>query len=298
MIPKLESAVRAIEAGVARVHLVDGRVDHAIVLELFTPEGIGTMVTPDHRRPVSRPSDRHEGEAPAGDPRARRQRAPGLAGRDRRAAGVPGDRRDAIDDQPRPGGARARAGARRRRLRYVAPGERGSYGPMALLEHLLREFALSFVRTDVRAAGTDVPGGGGGGRRGHRPRGARPRSPARSPATTRSSCSASRAWRCRGSSGRSPRSWRRHDEQGGARVQRRARHVGRGAVARRTRATRSTRSRSTSASRRTSPSIVARGEQAGAASVRVVNGGRPVRRRRSSRERSGPTPCTRASTRW
>jgi acetylglutamate kinase len=46
MIPKLESAVRALKAGVSRVHLLDGRVDHAVVLELFTPEGIGTMMTP------------------------------------------------------------------------------------------------------------------------------------------------------------------------------------------------------------------------------------------------------------
>ncbi len=45
MIPKLESAVRALKAGVGRVHLVDGRVEHALVLELFTPEGIGTMIT-------------------------------------------------------------------------------------------------------------------------------------------------------------------------------------------------------------------------------------------------------------
>ncbi|MEA2554705.1 MAG: acetylglutamate kinase, partial [Actinomycetota bacterium] len=47
MIPKLESAVRALNAGVGRVHLVDGRVEHALVLELFTPEGIGTMIAPD-----------------------------------------------------------------------------------------------------------------------------------------------------------------------------------------------------------------------------------------------------------
>ena len=47
MIPKLESAVAALGAGVSRVHLVDGRVEHALVLELFTPEGVGTMVTPD-----------------------------------------------------------------------------------------------------------------------------------------------------------------------------------------------------------------------------------------------------------
>ena len=59
MIPKLESAVRALKAGVGRVHLVDGRVEHSLVLELFTPEGVGTMITPDlrsgwHRRPCER----------------------------------------------------------------------------------------------------------------------------------------------------------------------------------------------------------------------------------------------------
>lgn len=47
MIPKLESAVRALKAGVGRVHLLDGRVEHSLVLELFTPEGVGTMITLD-----------------------------------------------------------------------------------------------------------------------------------------------------------------------------------------------------------------------------------------------------------
>jgi acetylglutamate kinase len=47
MIPKLESAVRALKTGIRRVHLVDGRVEHSLVLELFTPEGVGTMITPD-----------------------------------------------------------------------------------------------------------------------------------------------------------------------------------------------------------------------------------------------------------
>lgn len=47
MIPKLESAVRSLRAGVGRVHLVDGRVEHSVVLELFTPEGVGTMITSD-----------------------------------------------------------------------------------------------------------------------------------------------------------------------------------------------------------------------------------------------------------
>ena len=51
MVPKLSSAVRAIETGVRRVHLVDGRVEHSLVLELFTPEGVGTMITPDAAEP-------------------------------------------------------------------------------------------------------------------------------------------------------------------------------------------------------------------------------------------------------
>jgi acetylglutamate kinase len=45
MIPKLRSMVLAIRAGVDRAHLIDGRLPHALVLELFTQEGIGTMVT-------------------------------------------------------------------------------------------------------------------------------------------------------------------------------------------------------------------------------------------------------------
>jgi acetylglutamate kinase len=45
MIPKLESIVRAMREGVERAHIVDGRVEHAVILELFTPEGMGTMVT-------------------------------------------------------------------------------------------------------------------------------------------------------------------------------------------------------------------------------------------------------------
>ncbi len=36
------------------MHLVDGRVEHSLVLELFTPEGVGTMVTPDAGEPPAR----------------------------------------------------------------------------------------------------------------------------------------------------------------------------------------------------------------------------------------------------
>jgi acetylglutamate kinase len=45
MRPKLEAAVAAVEGGVPRAHIIDGRVPHAVILEMFTPEGAGTMVT-------------------------------------------------------------------------------------------------------------------------------------------------------------------------------------------------------------------------------------------------------------
>ena len=44
MIPKVESCVQAIRAGVRRAHILDGRIPHVLLLEVFTDEGIGTMV--------------------------------------------------------------------------------------------------------------------------------------------------------------------------------------------------------------------------------------------------------------
>jgi acetylglutamate kinase len=44
MIPKMDSAVTAIRAGVEKVSLVDGRVPHAVLLEIFTDAGVGTEV--------------------------------------------------------------------------------------------------------------------------------------------------------------------------------------------------------------------------------------------------------------
>lgn len=46
MVPKMEACVRAIEAGVGSVHLVDGRLPHVLLLELLTEAGVGTMVAP------------------------------------------------------------------------------------------------------------------------------------------------------------------------------------------------------------------------------------------------------------
>ncbi|MBQ8003105.1 MAG: acetylglutamate kinase [Clostridia bacterium] len=45
MIPKVTGCVDAIEAGVQKVHIIDGRVHHCLLLEIFTDKGIGTMIT-------------------------------------------------------------------------------------------------------------------------------------------------------------------------------------------------------------------------------------------------------------
>jgi acetylglutamate kinase len=44
MLPKVESSLRALKGGTAKAHIIDGRIPHAILLELFTREGIGTEI--------------------------------------------------------------------------------------------------------------------------------------------------------------------------------------------------------------------------------------------------------------
>ena len=44
MLPKIQCAVDAAQSGVGAVHIIDGRVEHAVLLELFTDEGIGTLI--------------------------------------------------------------------------------------------------------------------------------------------------------------------------------------------------------------------------------------------------------------
>ena len=44
MIPKVECCMEAIEKGVPMVHILDGRKEHALILEIYTPDGIGTMI--------------------------------------------------------------------------------------------------------------------------------------------------------------------------------------------------------------------------------------------------------------
>lgn len=47
MVPKMEACLRAVRGGVPRATVIDGRVEHSVLLEIFTDEGIGTMVVPD-----------------------------------------------------------------------------------------------------------------------------------------------------------------------------------------------------------------------------------------------------------
>ena len=46
MIPKMQACLNAVQGGVSKAHIIDGRVPHSILLEVFTPSGIGTLVLP------------------------------------------------------------------------------------------------------------------------------------------------------------------------------------------------------------------------------------------------------------
>ncbi len=46
MVPKMEACLRAVRGGVPQAHVLDGRIPHSLLLEIFTQEGIGTMVVP------------------------------------------------------------------------------------------------------------------------------------------------------------------------------------------------------------------------------------------------------------
>ncbi|HEU5475148.1 MAG TPA: acetylglutamate kinase [Actinophytocola sp.] len=47
MIPKMEACLHAVRGGVPRAHVIDGRLAHSVLLEMFTSHGVGTMVLPD-----------------------------------------------------------------------------------------------------------------------------------------------------------------------------------------------------------------------------------------------------------
>jgi len=58
MIPKVEACLESLEAGVRKVHIIDGRVPHSLLLEIFTDRGIGTQIAREGEttRPVARTS--------------------------------------------------------------------------------------------------------------------------------------------------------------------------------------------------------------------------------------------------
>jgi len=50
MIPKMEACLHAVRGGVGRAHVIDGRLAHSVLLEVFTSSGVGTMVLPEKER--------------------------------------------------------------------------------------------------------------------------------------------------------------------------------------------------------------------------------------------------------
>jgi len=95
MLPKIRSVLAALDAGVPQAHLLDGRVRHASLIELFTDEGIGTMVTRDPTGPggLTFAAD-HDPEHP--QPRDDTRAAAGVAA----AADIPTHRKRAPDAAP------------------------------------------------------------------------------------------------------------------------------------------------------------------------------------------------------
>ena len=44
MIPKVQAGLNALEKGVEKIHIIDGRIPHSLLLEIFTDQGIGTEI--------------------------------------------------------------------------------------------------------------------------------------------------------------------------------------------------------------------------------------------------------------
>ena len=100
MVPKMEACLRAVQGGVERAHVIDGRVPHCLLLEVFTTEGIGTMVLPDECRcpdgsRVLRRGARMTGRTPEHGPHAPMRRSGAVRDRPRRRA-PPAERWQAV----------------------------------------------------------------------------------------------------------------------------------------------------------------------------------------------------------
>ena len=44
MVPKVDACLEAIDGGVTKAHIIDGRIEHSMLLELFTSDGVGTQI--------------------------------------------------------------------------------------------------------------------------------------------------------------------------------------------------------------------------------------------------------------
>jgi acetylglutamate kinase len=63
MVPKMEACLRAVRGGVPQATVIDGRVVHSVLLEVFTPEGVGTMVLPDQVTGAAADRDSPQGQS-------------------------------------------------------------------------------------------------------------------------------------------------------------------------------------------------------------------------------------------
>ena len=50
MIPKVEACLETLERGVRKIHIIDGRLRHSLLLEMYTTRGVGTEIVQDEHR--------------------------------------------------------------------------------------------------------------------------------------------------------------------------------------------------------------------------------------------------------
>jgi acetylglutamate kinase len=76
MVPKVECAISALEGGVGQVHIIDGRVRHAVLLEIFTDSGVGTEVTLAQAKPARTTASKPSKPASSGPKSGKRAALP------------------------------------------------------------------------------------------------------------------------------------------------------------------------------------------------------------------------------
>ena len=145
MLPKIGSALDAVKNGVASSHIIDGRVEHALLLEVLTNEGVGTMIRADDAAPVAR----------ARRARARRTRDHGRETR-RTPPPDPADARgDARESARREGDDRGARGEARRLGGRALPALREQGADVRGADRVHRDDAVHAHQQDRRPRRTD-----------------------------------------------------------------------------------------------------------------------------------------------